>query len=439
MSYSENPDYDGLVRLVAQWAELKRDYGATGVASILAQAEQALELAIEELKELPIDPGLTEREPNDLQEIKRLRPPGPRRLWQGIEREEYRDRLEGALIGRFAGCTLGAPVEGWSITRMEALAKENGDTFPPSDYWTNVPDPFVVRYGMSTRETYTRGNINGVPVDDDIAYTLLGLLVLEEAGPLFSPEDIGAAWLRYLPLAYGAERVALDNLRRGCAAILAGEIDNPYTEGLGADIRSDPWGYAAPGWPELAADMAYRDATISHRRQGVYGAMFFSAAISAAFAVDNPVEALEIGLTEIPRECALARAVRWALDVAQDIGDYRQARDAVEERYQGRHTWHVIPNACLTVFGIARGGRDITKIIGETVAMGRDSDCTAATAGSIVGAVAGKAGIPEHWYVDFDDTVHSYLIGQPRFSIRDLVDRFTAQATMAYSPRVAGG
>ena len=433
MSYLETPDYDRLVKLVVQYAELKRDYGATGVAAILARAEQALELAVEDLKELPVDPGLAEREPNDLQEIKRLRPPGPRRLWRGMDRANYRDRVEGALIGRFAGCTLGAPVEGWSITRMEALARENGDSFPPSDYWTNVPDPFALRYGISARKAYTRGKIHGVPVDDDIAYTLLGLLVLEEAGPAFSTEDIGEAWIRYLPLAYGAERVALDNLRGGCAAALAGEKDNPYTEGLGADIRSDPWGYAAPGWPELAAEMAYRDAYISHRRHGVYGAMFFSAAISAAFAVDDPVEALEIGLTEIPGECALARAVRWALELAQDRGDYRQARDAVEERFQGRHVWHVIPNACLTILGIARGGLDITEVIGETVAMGRDNDCTAATAGSITGAVVGKAGIPEHWYENFNDTVHSYLIGQPRFSIRDLIDRFAAQATITHS------
>jgi ADP-ribosylglycohydrolase len=342
------------------------------------------------------------------------------------------------LIGRFAGCTLGAPVEGWSITKMEALARENGDSFPPSDYWTHVPDPFELRYGVSAREAYTRAKMNGVPVDDDVAYTLLGLLVLEEAGLSFTTEDIGKAWLRYLPLAYGAERVALDNLREGCAAVLAGGLDNPYTEGLGADIRSDPWGYAAPGWPELAADMAYRDAYISHRRQGVYGAMYFSAVISAAFTVVHPAEALEIGLTEIPRECALAAAIRWALDVAPGVGDYRQAREAVEERYQGRHTWHVIPNACLTVLSIVRGGSDITRVIGEAVAMGRDNDCTAATAGSIAGAVVGKAGIPEHWYLNFGDTVHSYLIGQPRFSIQDLVDRFAAQATEVHQVRYPG-
>jgi ADP-ribosylglycohydrolase len=178
--------------------------------------------------------------------------------------------------------------------------------------------------------------------------------------------------------------------------------------------------------------MAYRDAYISHRRQGIYGEMYFSAAIAAAFAVDDPVEALEIGLTEIPQESATAKAVRWALQVAPDVKDYRQARDAVEERFKGMAPVHTINNACLTIWGITIGGTDFTRVIAETVAMGMDNDCTAATAGSLVGAVVGKQGIPGHWYRNFNDTVHSYLIDQPRFAISDLIERFTIQAKRVF-------
>jgi phage terminase large subunit-like protein len=65
--------------------------------------------------------------------------------------------------------------------------------------------------------------------------------------------------------------------------------------------------------------------------------------------------------------------------------------------------------------------------------MGLDNDCTAATAGSIVGAIVGKAGIPAHWYAPFHNTVYTYLIGLPEFAIDDVVDRFTrlAQKTLA--------
>jgi ADP-ribosylglycohydrolase len=349
-------------------------------------------------------------------------------MWSSFQAAAYADRIEGALLGRMAGCTLGAPVEGWSIWQMETLAKENNEPFPPADYWTSVPNGLHLRYEMSARRDYTREAMNGVPVDDDIAYTLLGLLVLEDYGPRFTVAQNGDAWRKYLPYACTAERVALENLKAGVPAEKAAERNNPYCEWIGADIRSDPWGYMAPGWPEMAADMAYRDAYLSHRRQGIYGEMFFSAAIAAAFAVDDPVEALRIGLTEIPADCTLAHAVRWALRTAPEVRDYRQARDAVDRRFKGMHKVHTVNNACLTVFGIAIGGRDFTRVIGETVAMGRDNDCTAATAGSIVGAVVGKRGIPPHWYKRFHNTVHSYLIGRRKFTIAGLVGRFTVQA-----------
>src|SRR5574341_1407853 len=275
-----------------------------------------------------------------------------------------------------AGCILGAPVEGCSPHFMEDLARENGDPFPPTDYWKHVPQPFELHNEYSPREAYTRTKMNGVPVDDDLVYTLLGLFVIEEYGPDFSTEDVGRAWLKYLPFAYSAEDVTLRNLKAGIPALEAGVSENPFTQWIGADIRSDPWGYMAPGYPELAAEMAHRDAYLSHRRQGIYGEMFFSAAIAAAFQVEDPLEAIQIGLTEIPADCQLARHIRWALTEAPRIKTYRQAREAVEQRFAGMATVHTVNNACLTIFGLAIGKTDFSRVIGETVAMGMDNDCT---------------------------------------------------------------
>ena len=428
MPYPRIPDFRKLAREIELYAQLKHEVGAKGIAALVSDAHRAVQSAATKLKNLPADAALAKQEPNDLKSIRSLRPKGPRRLWDAIPKNDFAERLEGALLGRMAGCTLGAPVEGWQIADMRALARENDDDFPPTDYWSRVPDPDLKRYQMSPREAYTRGKLDGVPVDDDIAYTLLGLLIIENFGPAFTTADVGRAWLKYLPYACTAEEVALRNLKKGVPAGRAGAKDNPFCEWIGADIRSDPWGYVAPGWPERAAELACRDATISHRRQGIYGEMFFAAAISAAFAVDDPVEALKIGLTEIPRDCSLARAVRWALRVAPEITDHRHAREAADERIKGMHMIHTINNACLTVWGITIGGTDFTKVIGETVAMGMDNDCTAATAGSIVGAVLGKAGVPTRWHKNFNNTVHSYLIGRRKFSISGLVKRFVRQA-----------
>ena len=428
MAYPSLPDFAKFKNDFALYTQLQHEYGAPGLEALLARLEGALATTLDELKSLAPDPELARIEPNDLPGILALRPDGPRELWHTFPEGRYRDRLAGALLGRCAGCTLGAPVEFWPIERMVQLAEQNGDTFPPRDYWSQVPDPDTKRYQMSPRRAYTRNAIAGVPVDDDIAYTLLGLLVVEAYGMDFTTEENATAWLRYLPYACTAERVALESLRNGVAPAEAGARDNPYCEWIGADIRADPWGYLAPGRPERAASMAYRDAYLSHRRQGIYGEMFFAAAIAAAFAVDDPLSAIRIGLSEIPRDCALAKAVRWALEIAPDIPDYRAARAAMDSQFAGMNGVHTINNACLTIWGLAIGGTDFTRVVGETVAMGMDNDCTAATAGSIVGAVIGKESLPPHWYAGFDDTVHSYLTGQPSFAISDLLDRFTRQA-----------
>ena len=55
--------------------------------------------------------------------------------------------------------------------------------------------------------------MDGVPTDDDLNYTLLGLMILEEYGPDFTTDQLGEAWIKYLPFAFTAEGIALDNLR----------------------------------------------------------------------------------------------------------------------------------------------------------------------------------------------------------------------------------
>ncbi len=430
MSYPQAPKFDRTVYQIKLYAQLKHEYGARGIEKVFAKTDRCLKAMQSEMERLPIDKSLARKEPDALPAIRALRPPGPRRVWKTFDAAAYPPKLEGALLARTAGCTLGAIVEGWEIKAMENWAKEIGDPFPPVRYWSRAKDPKRKRYAMSLCSEYTLPLMNGVPVDDDIAYTLLGLLILEEYGPKFTTADVGKAWVKYLPLACTAEEVALNNLKAGIPASKAALKENPYVQWIGADIRSDPWGWLAPGWPQKAAEMAYRDACLSHRRNGIYGEMFFAAAQAAAFATDDPIEAIRIGLTEIPKDCTLAHDVRWALREGRRIGNFRQARAAVDRRFKGMHIVHTNNNACLTIFGLMIGGRDVTKVISQTVAMGMDNDCTAATAGSIVGAVVGKKGISKHWYAKFNNTVRSYLIGKPKFRIDDLVRRFTKQSAL---------
>jgi len=433
MAYPKLPNLGGKMSKINDFAELMHEYGATGMQEILDSIEGKLDEALLKMQSLPIDEAMKAKEPDCLDAIKALRADGPRRIWKSFDAETYREKLRGAFYARAAGCTLGSIVEFWPVENMEKWAAYIGDTFPPVDYWSSISRPIDLRYNKSRCEEYTRGKMDGVPVDDDIAYTLLGLLIAEDHGVDFTVDDVGKAWLKYLPYACTAEHEALENLKNGIAAKEAAIPNNPFVQWIGADIRSDPFAYMAPAYPEFAAKMAYHDAYVSHRRNGIYGEMFFAAAQSAAFAVDNAIDALKIGLTEIPKDCALYHDVLWALDAGKSVKNYKDARAAMEEKFKGMSGVHTNNNAALTIFGLMIGGLDVTKVISETVAMGYDNDCTAATAGSIVGAIVGAKGVPAHWTKNFNNKVHSYLIGHDSFVLDDLMNRYEAQAVKVWN------
>jgi ADP-ribosylglycohydrolase len=244
-------------------------------------------------------------------------------------------------------------------------------------------------------------------------------------------------WKRHIPLrapngswgCFWGERNLLQNLHNGVPAEEAGYKNNPNVQSVAAWTRADTWGYVAPGWPEKAAELAYKDSSINHRRNGIYGAMFFAAAVSAALVLDDPVDALKAGLNEIPKDSLFAEAIRWCLKTAPNIGDFRDGAAAVRQRYAGMFQGHAINNACFTVFGITIGKRDFSKVIGEAIAMGMDNDCTGATAGSIVGAVIGKNNLPKHWYENFNNRMHSFFYDCPEYiDIDDLYSRYEKQA-----------
>lgn len=409
---------DDLLRYCQLCAEVgEGERSAALLENLRGQLTQALD-AYEALALSAQDPD----EPDDLERIRALRPDGPRRLCTEIP-QDYASRLRGAFLGRMAGCTLGAGLEFNSVDNMKAWAEHFGAEYPLRDYWPEVFHPQAPHYIVGKKRDLTRGRMDAVPPDDDTIYTLMGLMTMEEYGPDFTQEDMAAAWKRYLPLGpdephgmrgcWWGERKLLKNLHAGVPLPQAGVRRNPNLQNIAAWTRADAYGYALPGWPEKAAELAWRDASINHRRNGVYGAMFMAATIAAAFAVEDPLEAVRIGLTEIPKDCLFAQGIRWALE--QTCTDYRSASDAVWERYAGMFNGSALTNALHVVMGLQVGGMDFTRTIGETVAMGGDNDCTGATAGSILGAVIGAQNIPPHWTEPFRGRMHVYLKEMPEY------------------------
>ena len=376
-------------------------------------------------------------EPDSLEKIKELRPDGPRRLSTTLP-SDYGKRLRGAFYGRMAGCTLGAALEFRSVEEMKLWAEYNGDQYPLENYWSRIQSPYEPHYIVGQKIDLTKDHMDAVPPDDDTIYTLLGLLTLEKHGLDFTLNDMADVWKTYLPLGeessgkrgcYWGERVMLKNMLAGVPFPEAGLNHNPNLQNIAAWTRADAFGYAVPGWPEKAAELAYKDASANHRRNGVYGSMFMAATISAAFVVDDPVEAVRIGLTEIPRNCLFAEGIRWALDNIGNYHNYEEAANLVWSVYDGMFNGSALTNALHVVMGLVIAGQDFTKAIGETIAMSGDNDCTGATAGSIMGAVIGIDNIPEQWIKPFRGRMHIYLNQMPEYlEIESVCKRFEALA-----------
>ncbi|MEN3187072.1 MAG: ADP-ribosylglycohydrolase family protein [Atribacterota bacterium] len=364
-------------------------------------------------------------EPSDWETIQREKPEkASRRAIKG-DLDVLRERIEGAWLGRCVGCTLGKPVEGWSREEIESYLKAV-EAYPLRDYF-----PYVLEKIEAGRHPFhpsaleaTRGNITGVPQDDDLDYTILNLKLVQENGFGFTSEDVGDMWLSHLPynMVYTAERQAYANLVRGLKPPFTATYWNPFREWIGAQIRADIFGYLAPGNPELAAWLAYRDAVLSHTKNGIYGEIFVAATISAVIGGDDIPEAIRAGLSQVPRRSRLSAMVKEVMEWSEKAQDWREVWEKVEERYGNYHWVHTLPNLAYVVVALLFGGRDFRQTISIAVMCGRDTDCNGATAGSIMGALLRKRGIPEDMYRPFQGMVRSAVFGFCQNRIQDLVE-----------------
>ena len=396
-----------------------------------------LKVFLEELERCPLKPSFPYKEPSNLHEIIAERPRKLERMGIKLSDEELFDRIYGGWLGRCAGCLLGKPVEGLTKEQIETWLNIAGE-YPLKDYFPpihNFPEdaPRWLRDRLSyiedmfrrTKMGVLRGQISCMARDDDIDYTIINLHILENYGLNFTTMNVGETWLHLLPYlqVYTAERAAYRNLVNGLQPPETATYMNPYREWIGAQIRADTWGYVAPGDPELAAELAYKDASLSHVKNGIYGEMFVSAMISAAFATVNIEEVIEIGLSAIPKKSRLTEAIKNVMEWSKQFSDWRDTWNKINEKYGQYHFVHTINNAALVVMGLLYSGGDYEKGITISVMGGWDTDCNGATVGSILGVMLGAEKLPKKWIEPLNDRLRSFVIGYDNSRISDLAKR----------------
>ncbi|HWT75862.1 MAG TPA: ADP-ribosylglycohydrolase family protein [Mobilitalea sp.] len=404
-------------------------------------------IILDELSGLPIEEGYGYLEPSDLAGITAGKPRSELpfkvdksnlcsdKLYTKLCSDELYNKIYGAWLGRCAGCLLGQPIEGWYRSRITSLLKGT-DNYPLDHYMssmvpTNIKEECDVSDYPGIYGNKMKGWINNVehmPEDDDINYTIMGLKIVEKYGIDFTSENVAECWLDNLPILHlcTAERVAYRNLVNMKLPPHSAHDRNPYREWIGAQIRADFYGYIAPGNPELSSSMAWRDASISHTKNGIYGEMFVAAMLSAAAVTDNIENIIHTGISMIPEKSRLYENIKTVLDWKRAGNSWEYVLDRIHQIYDEKnaHDWcHTVPNAMIVCIGLLYGDLNFGKSIGIAVMAGFDTDCNGATVGSILGMLLGANTIPDKWIKPLNNRLKSGIDGFGLVEISDLAYR----------------
>ena len=374
----------------------------------------------------PLAQGWPHTEPTELDDLLSECPDLPSTRPVGTE---VRDRIRTAWKARVAGCVLGKPFEfDPTLAELRGVLEPAGE-WPLADYVTEATNARL-RQPQPQWPECVRERIAHVPEDDDLGYTALATVLLERSGRDFTHDDLRLLWLLNLPVlaTFGPERTAL--LSAGLASLTGTDPAvgplNPASEHCGALIRADAYGYACPGDPVQAAVLAHRDATLTHRRTGVYAAMWVAAAVATALVADDWQDVAETAARVVPARSRLRAVLDQSLEQVRAADDWLDAYDRMHGRY-GTYTHCRVVQEMGTLLSTLRFARGAGDGIGMQVCQGNDTDSFGATAGSLLGALHGPAGFDEeHWLGRFGDRIRLALATTHDDSLRSWGDRMAA-------------
>ena len=294
-----------------------------------------------------------------------------------LNRQIYKDKVKACWIGKNIGGTIGGPYEGKrEILDVKGFLTESGEPMP----------------------------------NDDLDLQLVWLHAVEKEGAKnITAEKLGEYWLSFIPVAFSEYGIAESNMRNGLMPPLCGDAENNvWKHSNGAWIRTEIWATLAPAMPDVAVRYAIEDSKVDHGMgEGTYAAMFVAAVESAAFAITDLSKLIEIGLAKIPSECRVYKTIKYLCELCKEGKTPVEARNAIQKFNEDlADGWFQAPsNVAFAVLGLLYGEGDFKKSMLLAVNCGDDTDCTAATVGSIFGIMHGTKGIPEDWKNHIGDRI----------------------------------
>ena len=291
---------------------------------------------------------------------------------------ELYDRLAGCFTGKNIGGTLGMPYEG-SVIR------------PGIDFYSPVP--------------------KHPAANDDLDLQLVWLRALETHKLNLDQAKMAEIFLQCIDCYWDEYGVALRNLRDGIAPGASGVHNNFFTCGLGAAIRSEIWGAVFAGAPATAAYYARLDSTIDHSGEGVYAEVFNAALESSILGGADLASSMQIAKSFLPETSRLKKLYDHLDKLWQQSGDFELLYNYIMKNCYSHNFTDVVMNGGFVYSALLAGDGNFEKTILLAVNCAQDADCTAATAGAVIGALIGQQQIPKRWKEVINDkiVVGSYI------------------------------
>lgn len=308
-----------------------------------------------------------------------------------IKYQDFLDKVHGGWYGKCLGGAAGAPKEG--IKKLIEI-----------DDFRNILNPDLP--------------------NDDLDLQLLWLDVLEEKGTLIDSCDLADAWVEKCWYPFSEYGYFLKNYMRGIKPPYTGIINNEFfKEGMGCPIRSEIWGMISAGDPKLAAEYAYMDGTLDHADNSVYAEQFLAVVESMAFFETDIKALIKYGMDVIPEESKLYQCFEMVLDCYEKGMDWKKTRECILNVYSHPDFTNVVQNLGFVLIALLYGDGSMEKTINLALQCGYDTDCTCASAASIIGIMQGYQNLGSA----LTDLIKDYFIcgiqvERPSDSIRRLAE-----------------
>jgi len=326
-------------------------------------------------------------------------------------------KVYGCIAGAFIGSAMGAAVEGWEWSDIQAKYGILQELLPYAHY-RNLAKPGSGR----TRPAGT--------TEDGVERIKLLILAIGEKKGGISAEDLGKTWLKHInPENFGVQMEPCDEILYN---IVASGVHPSYA-GLYSDFTGivsfarscHPIGLINACDPAQAHDDVLDVGRLYQPLHG--GGLDWAAAVACGIAeatkphstVDRVINAAREALPE-----QFNSTFDRAIELAKKSNDPFELREKFDSIYSGRGIRYnlsmaeeVVPKG-FSIFCVTRA--NLRESIVGGVNFGRDTDCCTAIAAGLAGAFSGISNLPTEWIEQVDKATSQNEYTVSKLSMKEM-------------------